>query len=97
MADIIVKTDNKWKQFKTRDEVPKKVLADQFDYQRDVYDGFFKYNGHWYHLDQFMRLDVGGPLSQAGWQDYSSDSFSTGVLIKISPGGEEYIAGSYRS
>jgi len=33
--DITIKTDRKWKQFKYRNEVPAKVLKDQFDYQNE--------------------------------------------------------------
>jgi hypothetical protein len=98
MAEVTVRTDRKWKQFKYRDEVPKKVLADQFDYQdEDVIDGYFKYRGYWYHTDMFMRLGHGAPSAFSGWDGYHSDSAFSGVLIKLSPDGEEYQVGTYMS
>jgi len=95
---LSVRTDRKWKQLKYRDEVPKKVLADQFDYQNpeDVIDGFFKYHGVWYHLDQFMRVPT-GMSGFSGWDGYLNDSMSTGVLLKLSPDGEEYQVGVFAS
>lgn len=57
---LTVRTDRKWKKFKYRDEVPKKVLASEFDYQsEDIIDGYFKHYNNWYHLDQFMRVPNG--------------------------------------
>lgn len=87
-------TDNKWKQFKYRDEVPKKVLKDDFDWldEDDGFDGFFKYKGTWYHLSMFMN---GGGFP--GWDGYHGDSFFSGVLIALSPDGEEYKVATYIS
>lgn len=78
-------TDGKWKQFKFRDEVPAKVLADQFDHlDEDTTDGFFRYRGWWYHTSDFMTTEV------KGWDGVHGDSFFSGVLVKISSDGEEY-------
>ena len=93
---LSVRTDRKWKLFVYRQEVPKRVLASQFDYQdEDVVDGFFKYHGVWYHLDQFMRIPNGAPL--AGWDGYLNDSMTTGVVIKLSPDQEQYQVGAFAS
>jgi hypothetical protein len=94
---LSVRTDRKWKNFVIRYDVPKRVLASQFDYQDedDAGDGFFKYHGVWYHLDQFMRMPNDSPL--AGWDGYLNDSMSTGVVIKLSPDGEQYQAGTFAS
>lgn len=89
-----IQTDKKWKQFKYRDEVPKRVLAGQFDWTKSE-DGFFKYQNTWYHLSEFERVPVSSDL--AGWDGIKNESFSTGVLIKLSRDGEEYIAASYRT
>lgn len=90
-------TDNKWKDFKYRDEVPAKVLREEFDYQDEdeVYDGYFKYRGSWYHTDEFMRFGPGMPSEFRKWDGYLSDSFYSGVLIKISPDGEQYKVGTF--
>ena len=92
-------TDNKWKPFRYGNEVPKKVLDDDFDWMDEdqIGDGFFKYKGQWYHLDEFMRISKNAPAPMKKWHGYLSDSFFSGVLIKVSSDGEEYIVGTYLS
>jgi hypothetical protein len=87
-----IKSDKKWKNFKTRDEVPKQVLSRQFDWldEDSGYDGFINYKGHWYHLSEFMR---GGGM--ADWDGYHGDSYFSGVVIKVSGDGEQYKIGDY--
>jgi hypothetical protein len=94
---ITIKTDNKWKPFVYRHDVPAKVIASQFAYQNpeEELDGFFKYRGYWYHLDGFM--ECGGMPELKGWHGYASDSFYSGVVIKISSDGESYMVGTYMS
>lgn len=94
---LTIKTDNKWHGFKYRNEVPAKVLKDQFDYQdEDISDNFFKFKGTWYHTDQFMRLDDrNGEMK--GWDGYAGDSYFSGVLIKLSSDGERYKVATYYS
>jgi len=94
---LTIVTDHKWKQFRYRYEVPAKVLADQFDYQNEeeAFDGFFRYRGVWYHLDQFVTTHPnpwGGnsELLSLGFDGFASDSFFSGVAIKVSTDGEEY-------
>ena len=91
-----IKTNNRWRPFKYRYEVPEKVLRGQFDYQNadDAIDGFMHYRGRWYHVDEFMRAE-GGPL--AAWHGYASDSFFSGAVIRISEDGERYQIGTYYS
>ena len=90
--EATIKTDHKWKMFKYRNEVPKRILKDQFSYldEEDDIDGFFVYRGSWYHLSDFMRLEKHNPLRVLGWQGFASDSFFSGVAIKISDDGETY-------
>jgi hypothetical protein len=89
-------TDNKWKQFKYRNEVPDKVLSDYFDHlpEEEYGDGFIKYRKRWYHTSDFMRQTHS---EFNGWDGYSSDSFFSGILIKLSDDGEEYKIGTYIS
>jgi hypothetical protein len=96
---VTIKSDLREKPFKYRDEVPKKVLASQFDYldEEDSSDGFIHYRGSWYHLSDFMRLEGSGPITKAGWAGYHADSFFSGTLIGLSDDGETYIVGSYFS
>jgi len=89
-----IKTDNKRKPFKWIEEVPKSVLKEQFDgideNERD------NYKGHWYHLGDFLRISS-QDLFPGDWDAYESDSYFSGVLIKLSDDGQEYIAGTYFS
>lgn len=91
-------TDHKWHDFKTRDEVPPKVLASEFDYQGpDTFDGYIKHRRFWYHLDQFMRVPNTDDPALSGWDGYLNDSMSTGMLVKVSRDGEQYMIASFAS
>lgn len=90
-----VTTDNKWKPFVYRSDVPKRVLERDFDYQNadEAFDGFFKYRGVWYHLDMFMRTE--GVDDFKNWNGYHSNSAFSGVLLKVSRDGESYKVATY--
>ncbi len=102
MSDVTIRTNNHWRQFKYRDEVPAAVLADQFDWTNDAHaehgdysDGFIQYRGFWYHLGDFMAHrhgEFGGK-----WHGSHGDSFFSGVLIELSDDGEEYRIATYTS
>ena len=94
-------TNNNWRNFCYRDEVPEKVLQNDFDWTKDDFiqygdyaDGFFQYKGTWYHIDEFMANSYpfnGVPLDcQKNWDAFYSDTFFSGVAIKISDDGEQY-------
>lgn len=83
---IRIITDNKYKPFKYSYEVPKRVLE---DYEDESY-GFILYRKRWYHLSNFMRIDENNPFHVLGYDGYLSDSFFSGVLIKLSRDGEAY-------
>jgi len=91
-------TNNKWKNFKYRNEVPEKVLKNQFEYlsEDEGYDGFFQYRKNWYHLSEFMRIGENSSFPKT-WEGYSSDSFFSGILIRVSHDGEWYQVGTYVS
>lgn len=93
-----IRTNNHWRQFKYRDEVPTDILANQFDWTAKDHaehgsysDGFFEYRGFWYHTADFMRTTL------PGWDGAHGDSFFSGVLIKLSDDGEEYKIATYFS
>ena len=93
---ISIKTDGKWKEFKYIDEVPRKIIHDQFSHlDEETTDGFFKYNNYWYHTTDFMRMESRDQFP--GWDGYSSDSYFSGVLIQLSPDGQQYRIGTYYS
>lgn len=95
-----VYTDHKWKNFKYGYEVPKGVMKDQFDYlSDDMKDSgdFIQYQGRWYSSEDFMRIDPHAPDFMKGWDGYSSDSFFSGILLKYSRDGDQYMIGTYIS
>jgi len=100
MSQPKIITNHQWRDFVYRWDVPDKVLADQFDYQdpEETTDGFFKYKGYWYHLDMFMRFSYLGPKNAMNdWHGYHSDSYFSGVLIRLSDDGEQYQVATYMS
>ena len=99
MSDLTIKTDNKWKPFRYRYEVPPSVLEDDFDYldEDEGFDHFFEYRGNWYHLSDFMIIERNAPREMRKWDGYLNDTFFSGVVIKVSPDGEEYMVGTFMS
>jgi len=57
--------------------------------------GFFRYKGRLYDTDQFLVLEKGGELFEAGWHGYAHDTAFSGVVIKLSSDGESVIVGTY--
>lgn len=98
MSSLQIITNNHWRQFRYRYEVPPEILASEFDYQdeNDALDGFFKYRGCWYHLDQFIKILTSAPFS-GEWDGCASDSFFSGIFIRVSDDCEEYKVGRYYS
>jgi len=76
-------------------------LTDQerinFDYMEDIETGdFFRYKGQVYSLDEFIRTGNNEALKE--WDGYSSDSFFSGVLIKLcDEDSDRIIVGTYYS
>ena len=57
-------------------------------------ESFFRYKGWCYRLGDFMRIMHD---EFKGWHGYHSDSFFSGVLIKITDCGDSVIVGTYFS
>lgn len=89
---VKVTSDNRWHDFKYRNEVPKAVLEREFDWlgEDEGDDGFFRYKGTWYHRDEFMVTK-----QFPGWDGYKGDSYFSGILLTMSPDGEKYRVGTY--
>jgi hypothetical protein len=93
---LVIRTNHAWRQFLYRDEVPAKILEHQFDYPgpEESINSFVKYHGIYYHLGQFIRID---PESESfpGWHGICHESWSSGVVIRMSADGETYQIASY--
>jgi hypothetical protein len=93
---VTIRTNRNWRAFCYRDEVPATVLQSQFDHlnEDDALDGFFSYKGYWYHTSDFLRME-GLAIELPGWDGYTSDSYFSGVVLKLSSDGERYRIGTY--
>jgi hypothetical protein len=66
------------------DEKDQKVIKKQFDYytEEEIQEqSFFNYKGYWYSLNDFLRIRNSEELK--GWDGYISDSYFSGVLVKV--------------
>lgn len=67
-----------------------------FDYIKDDEDynnhQFVKYLGHYYDIGEFMRIE-NSDLN--GWHGYTSETYFSGVLIKICEDNDYVIMGRY--
>jgi hypothetical protein len=96
MLSII--TNNHDRHFLYIYDVPQSVQT-YFDHLDDdsASDGWIHYRGFWYHLSDFMRVgsQVPGNDPFSDWDGYASDSYFSGVLIKVSDDGESYRIATY--
>jgi len=77
-------------------QVPAEILADQFDYLEEGEGSFFQYRGCWYEMGDFMTTQ-GSTQALGDWDGYRSDSYFSGVLIKLSNDGESIKVGTFYS
>lgn len=90
-----IRTNNHWYYFKYRNEVTEKILQSEFSWLKDDFYGFFKYQHHWYHVSEFALVNYN--LNLKDWDGYFSNTYFSGVLIKVSKDGEQYQVGYYSS
>lgn len=57
---------------------------------------FFRYKKWTYRIGDFMKLDKGDPFEE-NWHGYHSDSFFSGILVRLSDCGESLTVGTYIS
>jgi len=94
--NVTIKTNHQWRNLAYRHDVPADILENDFGYQNadETLDGFFCYRGHWYHLDQFMSISLGN-RALAGWDGQLSDSYFSGIVIKMSRDCEQIKIGTF--
>lgn len=100
-----IKTDHKWKQFKYGYDVEKRKDYKDYDWmdENDKGDGWIIYHRRLhhiyhrrlYHISDFVLIENENIPEFSGWNGYHSDSFFSGVLIKVSQDGEQYKIGTY--
>lgn len=100
MTDMTIKTNRHWRAFCYRNEVPAEILANQFDWldpEDGGLDGFFKYRGWWYHTSEFMAVRGLTEAPMCDWDGYHGDSYFSGIVVRFSRDGEQYMVGTYMS
>jgi len=94
--DLKIITDHKWHDFLYVYELTDKEQTEHADtINSDDTLNCFRYRGQVYFLEEFMRLENNDELEN--WHGYASDTFFSGVLIRISEDGERYQVGRYYS
>lgn len=85
-----VVSNHQWRAFRDRSEVPTKTLQSEFDWlDESESSGFFQYYRRWYHLSEFLRDGI------PGWDGHNAYSYFSGMVIKVSGDGENYMVGTY--
>jgi len=46
-------------------------------------DGFFKYRGCFYHLQDFLRIENDASGDLIGWDGYAGDTYFSGTLVRL--------------
>ena len=91
-----IKTNNYFRTMLYENEIPKKVLD---DYHHLINDdkgyGWIKYKGRYYHITDFMRIQNNEDMKN--WDAYISDSYFSGIVIKILGDNDLYKIGTYYS
>ena len=96
MAEIKVITNNQYRPIYNFYELSNKmqsIVSNNYDYTDYTALSYFIYKGDVYSLDEFMRVGKNSPFPN--WNGYKSDSFFSGLVIKISKCGEGVIVGYY--
>ena len=90
MKKLKVATNHHWRPFLYRNEVPERVLEDEFDWCDDE-SSFMKYKGEYYHLSEFWKVQDKEVLKE--WDGYKGDTYFSGLLIKTNACGDGYKIG----
>lgn len=80
-------------------EAEQKQIRSDFDWMLpedlECECGFFRYRSSVYHLQDFMRTE--GNEAFQGWDGYLSDSYFSGVLIRLGDDCESVVVARYCS
>ena len=65
-------------------ELPQEIQEERKDdYQTIEESHFFLYRDYYYDLQDFMRFDDNRPTGFKGWDGHLSETFFSGVLVKM--------------
>jgi len=88
-------TDHKWKDFVYFTDLTNKEKKELDWIIYKDYASIIRYRGNVYALDEFVRTEGIEELSD--WHGYAADTFFSGIVIKVSDDGEQYMIGRYCS
>jgi len=103
-------SNHQYRYFLSGYELPEKIRKSEFDYINDgafAEENFMKYKGEYYCMNDFVRIvkpngdsgfahiDYAGDLK--GWNGIFSETYFSGLVIKISDYGDAYKIGRYCS
>ena len=83
-------------EFNSKDQVKIREKFDWMDEVEDTYS-FFKYKGEIMHLSEFLNLNSSCPGELRNWHGYSSDTYFSGVIVRLVNDNEEVVVGSFFS
>ena len=91
-------TNYNWREFRYGNEVPESVHADYEHLEEsEHYDMWIWYRSRWYHISDFLAWNTPWtgpkPADLAYWDGMVTDTFFSGVVIKVSEDCEKYQIG----
>ena len=92
-------TNNQTRDLVALADLPESVQSD-FDYITDdaIYDNrMFCYRGAWYDIGDMMQICGDHPSEFSNWHGYESETFFSGILVKLNPIDDTVIVGRYFS
>ena len=98
---VTIKTDGKWRNLLYGYELPKKQRK-EFSYIKSQQEfdttNFAKYRGNYYDVSDFSHIgDRMGYGEFKSWHGIVSDTYFSGIVIKLSSDGERYKIGRFYS
>lgn len=98
MSGISVRTDRKWRYFIDGSSIPS--MYSEFDYmtrKQFAIALFAQFKQVYYALDEFIHLPDNKGIASLiyGWDGYISQTYGSGIVIKLSKDQERYKIGYY--
>lgn len=95
MEKLTIKSNYHERELLTYEELTEKE-KDEFDYSMKEEDMYFRYKGNVYPMGDIMRLEKHNPFPDY-WDGYCSESFFSGILVKVCDDTDWIIVGQYFS
>lgn len=104
MTELTIKTNNQPRKllslydFSPADQLKMRKHFDWMDQDElETSYSFFKYCGNFYHLSEFLFLRSTAPSEFKGWDAYSSDTYFSGIVVRLTNNNEDVVVGTYFS